>query len=118
MMKKFALALSMFLMTATSAFAQSMIIGTSPSSLKKIDLYSQPQTGSVLKSVTPNEVSLPLNVLASDAGFYQVDIAGAKYWLKSSQVRVQRNTTASCDKMAQQKSHSASVPGAAGNSCN
>ena len=38
MMKKFALALSMFLMTATSAFAQSMIIGTSPSSLKKIDL--------------------------------------------------------------------------------
>ncbi len=117
-MKKLALALSMFLMTTTSAFAQSLIIGTSPSSLKKIDLYSQPQTGSVLKSVAPSEVPLPLNVLASESGFYQVDLSGEKYWLKSSQVRVQRNTTASCDKMAQQKSHTASVPGAAGNSCN
>lgn len=80
----------------SAALAQGKVIAPSPSTLASLDLYDQPGAAVPLRQVSVSEAGLPLVIQLTKAGYHQVAIEGQNYWLRGLQVRISRDSTASC----------------------
>lgn len=115
-MKNTFIALSLALVTANT-FAAEQITALTPSSRAEIDLYAKPGASDSVKTVAVSDLTFPVNVQDHESGFLKVTLAGKSYWLKSTQVRIQRDVVASCAAAAERAERVGSTPGLAGNSC-
>ena len=101
-----------------SAMAQEMIIGPSPASRGTLDLYEQPNAAQAARQIGISEAGLPLPIHSKQAGYLKVLIDGKEYWLRSTKVRVSRDTTANCGAVARASSEqTAATPGAGKDVC-
>ena len=80
-------------------------------------MFNKAGAAQSVKTMPASEISFPLNVQASEGGFLKVNVEGKGYWLKSTQVRIQRDVVASCAAAAERAERVGSTPGLAGNSC-
>jgi hypothetical protein len=84
------------LLSIPLALAQSQIVGPAPSTLTTLDLYANvgdaaPEARHVLG--TPMQ---PLDVLETRSGHHRVVVNGKEYWVKNTQVRISRGSSAGC----------------------
>lgn len=115
-MKKYILAACLVLLSANAISAE-QITALSPSSRVEIELFSKPGAAQSAKTVAVSDLSFPVGVMAQENGFLKVNVEGKTYWLKSTQVRIQRDVVASCAAAAERAERVGSTPGLAGNSC-
>lgn len=103
-------------LAAPAAWAQGKVLGPSPSSRGVLDLFEQPG-GQPSRQIKAGEAGLPLPIEGSQAGYHAVTIEGHKYWLRSAQVRIERQAAASCAGAADTPQRTGSTPGAGENPC-
>ena len=115
-MKKYLIASGLALLAA-SAIGAEQITSLSPSSRTEIELFNKAGAAQSVRTIPATEISFPVNVQASESGFLKVNVEGKSYWLKSTQVRIQRDVVASCAAAAERAERVGSTPGLAGNSC-
>lgn len=115
-MKKVLIASGLMLLAA-SAIGAEQITSLSPSSRTEIELFNKAGAAQSVKTVAVSDMSFPVNVQAHESGFLKVTVEGKTYWLKSTQVRIQRDVVASCAAAAEKAERVGSTPGLAGNSC-
>ena len=102
---------------AANVFCAEQITSLSPSSRTEIELFNKAGAAQSVKTIPVSEISFPVNVQANESGFLKVNVEGKTYWLKSTQVRIQRDVVASCAAAAERAERVGSTPGLAGNSC-
>ena len=97
----------------SGAIAQEEVVGPSPSSRTKLDLYESPGASQALRQINVSEAGLPLVIEDAQDAYHQVTIGEQKYWLRGMQVRIKRASTASCGLTAVsgQPSRTGSTPG-------
>jgi hypothetical protein len=101
-----------------SANAQDQIMGPSPSSRPTLDLFAEPGAGTALRQVALGELSLPLVILESKASHHRIDLQGQPFWIKGSQVRIVRGSTAGCGPTGKgQVTQTIATPGAGKDGC-
>lgn len=115
-MKKILISL-VFVFIGCNALASEQITALTPSSRVEIELFSKPGAAQSVKIIAVSDIAFPVNVQAHENGFIKVNVEGKSYWLKSSQVRLQRDVVASCAAAAERAERVGSTPGLAGNSC-
>lgn len=104
--------------TLPAVMAQDKIIAPSPSSRASLDVYDQPGAAQPVRQIDVSEIGLPLNIQDTKAGFHQVVIKGQDYWLRGMQVRIRRESTASCSSASHaQASLTIATPGAGKDAC-
>lgn len=91
----FVLLIAALCLASGTASAQRIIVGASPSSRSALDTYAAPG-GSRGTSVPVAGLALPLTILESQSGYYKVELDGQPVWVKNTQVRVGRDSKASC----------------------
>ena len=115
-MKKSFVVLSLFTL-AFNAFAAEQITALSPSSRTEIELFTKAGAPQSVKTLSASDMPFPVSVQTQEAGFLKVAVEGKTYWLKSTQVRIQRDVVASCAASAERAERVGATPGLAGNSC-
>lgn len=115
-MRKSVIALSLS-MLVVNAIAAEQITSLTPSSRTEIELFNKPGAAQSVKTITASDMAFPVSVQAHESGFLKVNIEGKPYWLKSTQVRIQRDVVASCAASTEKAERVGSTPGLAGNSC-
>lgn len=103
-------------LASPALLAQEAIVGASPSSRTALDLYAQPG-GTPSGTVALSELARPLTVIASQSGYHKIDVAGQEAWIKGAQVRIKRNSQASCAGKISQFTTTGSIAGAGGDAC-
>ncbi|QEI06556.1 hypothetical protein FXN63_12485 [Pigmentiphaga aceris] len=106
----------------SSALAQGQILGPSPSTRDKLDLYDAPGSMQAIEQVNTSTITFPLAVSAQQSGYSAVDLGGKQVWLRNAQVRSLRESKASCNTgIAPERTARleavASTPGAGANAC-
>lgn len=105
-------------LTIPAAMAQDTVIGPSPGSSVTLDLYEQPSAAQPIRQINVSEAGLPLTIQSKQTGFYKVVIGGKDYWVRGSNVRISRDTTANCGAVALASSElTAATPGAGKDAC-
>lgn len=110
--------LALLALPVPAVMAQDKVIAPSPSSRTSLDLYDQPGAAQAVRQVSVSEAGLPLRIQSTRTGYHQVAIGGQDYWLRGLQVRISRDSTASCGTAA----HAAlgatiATPGAGKDAC-
>jgi hypothetical protein len=100
-----------------SANAQGRIDGPSPSSRASWDLFSEPGAAAAVRQVAVSELPLPLVVRESKASHHRIEVDGQSFWIKGSQVRMVRGSTAGCVPGGKGQILTASTPGAVKDGC-
>jgi hypothetical protein len=100
-----------------SVNAQGRIEGPSPSSRTSLDLFAEPGAATAARQVAVSELPMPLVVLESKASHHRIELQGQSLWIKGSQVRMVRGSTASCVPGVKATVPTASTPGAGKNGC-
>ena len=102
----------------SAVLAQGKVIAPSPSTLTSLDLYDQPGAAVAVRQVSVAEAGLPLGIQATRTGYHQVAIGGQNYWLRGLQVRISRESTASCGAdLHAPKNGTIATPGAGKDAC-
>lgn len=107
----------MLILVSCSCFSAEQITALSPSSRAEIELFAKPSSAQSVKAISASDIDFPVNVQAHENGFIKVNVEGKSYWLKGSQVRLQRDVVASCAAATERTERVGSTPGLAGNSC-
>jgi len=108
---------SIFAISTTYVSSAEQITSLSPSSRSEIELFNKAGAAQSVKTIPASEISFPVTVQANESGFLKVNVEGKGYWLKSTQVRIQRDVVASCAAAAERAERVGATPGLAGNSC-
>jgi hypothetical protein len=103
-------------LVSTTLLAQEVIVGASPSSRTTLDLYAEPGSASTVK-LAVETLPLPVPILASASGYHKINIGGEEVWVKGVQVRVKRDSQASCAGQISQFNTTGSIAGAGQNAC-
>lgn len=112
------LIITLLALPVSAALAQSKVIAPSPSTLAILDLYDQPGAAVAVRQVSIGEAGLPLVIQSTKTGFHQVAIGGQNYWLRGLQVRISRDSTASCGTTSQAALNGTiATPGAGKDAC-
>ncbi len=115
-MKKSLIAISLVTL-AINAVAAEQITALSPSTRTEIELFNKAGGAQSVKTLSASDMPFPVSVQAQEAGFLKVAVEGKTYWIKSTQVRIQRDVVASCAASAERAERVGATPGLAGNSC-
>lgn len=99
------------------ATAQTEIVGTSPKSLKQLDLYAEPGARKPSGQISTEKLTFPLNVLKTKSGFSAIALEGQQHWVRNTQVRLKQNSTAKCPPKIIGRVETNSTPGASAVSC-
>jgi hypothetical protein len=100
-----------------SVNAQGRIEGPSPSSRTSLDLFAEPGAATVSRQVAVSELPMPLLVRESRASHHRIELQGQSFWIKGSQVRMARGSTAECVPGVKATVATASTPGAGKDGC-
>lgn len=112
------LLIALLALPVSAAFAQGKVIAPSPSTLASLDLYDQPGAAVAVRQISVAEAGLPLAIQSTKTGFHQVAIGGQNYWLRGMQVRISRDSTASCGTASQSAMNATiATPGAGKDAC-
>lgn len=117
-MSKHFVALGLFGFVSTFAFAAEQISGLIPSGRSEIEIFDSPSASQASRKLSASDISFPVDIQNSQTGFLKVSIDGKPGWVKSTQVRVKRDVTASCGSAMQRVERVGSTPGASGTACN
>ena len=97
--------------------AADAIVGISPSTRATLDVFDNPGATEPAQQIPAAEIPMPLPIAASQAGFFKVSLGGRDGWVKGAQVRVKRETGASCAGKISQFTPTGSTAGAGGDAC-
>ena len=112
------LLIALLALPVSAALAQGKVIAPSPSTLASLDLYDQPGAAAAVRQVSVSDAGLPLVIQSTKTGYHQVAIGGQNYWLRGLQVRISRDSTASCGTSSQAALNGTiATPGAGTNAC-
>ena len=112
------LLMALLALPVCAALAQGKVIAPSPSTLSTLDLYDQPGAAVAVRQVSVSEAGLPLAIQSTKTGYHQVAIGGQNYWLRGMQVRISRESTASCGAdLHAPKNGTIATPGAGKDAC-
>lgn len=100
-----------------SSIAAEQIAGLSPSSRSEIEVYDSPSASQATRKAAASDMTFPIDIQGSQTGFLKILIDGKPGWVKSTQVRVKRDVTASCGGSVDRVERVGSTPGAGGNAC-
>ena len=112
------LLMALLALPVSAVLAQGKVVAPSPSTLTSLDLYDQPGAAVAVRQVSVAEAGLPLAIQSTKTGYHQVAIGGQNYWLRGLQVRISRESTASCG-ISLQSALNATIatPGAGKDAC-
>ena len=79
-----------------SAQPTAAIKAPSPSSRAVLDLYEQPKSSSPTLQIQSTELQYPVTVTKTQPGFSAISYKGKTYWVRNSQVRLERDSSAKC----------------------
>lgn len=105
------------ILACPALWAADMVVGISPSSRNSIDAFDEPGQATPSRQIPVAEVTTPLSVLASQSGFLKVSLGGREVWVRAAQVRIKRDSGASCATRVSQFSPTGSTPGAGADAC-
>ena len=112
------LLMALLALPVSAVLAQGKVVAPSPSTLTSLDLYDQPGAAVAVRQVSVAEAGLPLIIQSTKTGYHQVAIGGQNYWLRSLQVRISRDSTASCGTdLHAPKNGTIATPGAGKDAC-
>lgn len=100
-----------------SVNAQDRIVGPSPSDRSSWDLFAEPGAGTAARQVAVGELPLPIVIRESKASHHRIEVQGQSFWIKGSQVRMARGSTAGCGPAGKGVGLTASTPGAVKDGC-
>ena len=95
-MKSIHVWLALMLLYSSASQAQKLIVATSPSDRTEVQVYPEASRRLPGRSVPTKSLSMPLPIIETRNGFHRVDVEGQSGWLSTMQVRVQRDSKASC----------------------
>lgn len=98
-------------------FAADMVLGPSPSSRTSIDVFDEAGAATPSRQVPVAEMVMPLPILASQSGFHKVGIGSKEMWIRGAQVRIARDSGASCATKVSQFNPTGSTAGAGQDAC-
>ena len=112
------LLMALLALPVSAVLAQGKVVAPSPSTLASLDLYDQPGAAVAVRQVSVAEAGLPLAIQSTKTGYHQVAIGGQNYWLRGLQVRISRESTASCGTdLHAPKNGTIATPGAGKDAC-
>jgi len=112
------LLMALLALPVSAVLAQGKVVAPSPSTLISLDLYDQPGAAVAVRQVSVAEAGLPLVIQSTKTGYHQVAIGGQNYWLRGLQVRISRDSTASCATASQAPMNGTiATPGAGKDAC-
>jgi len=112
------LLMALLALPVSAVLAQGKVVAPSPSTLISLDLYDQPGAAVAGRQVSVAEAGLPLVIQSTKTGYHQVAIGGQNYWLRGLQVRISRDSTASCATASQAPMNGTiATPGAGKDAC-
>lgn len=100
-----------------SVNAQGRIEGPSPSTRISWDLFTEPGAITAARQVAVSELPMPLVIRESKASHHRIELQGQSFWIKGSQVRMVRGSTAECVPGVKATVTTASTPGAGKDGC-
>lgn len=106
-----------FAVLCLSVNAQGLIGGPSPSNRASWDLFAEPGAATAARQVAMTELSFPLMVRESKASHHRIEVQGQSYWIKGSQAKMVRGSTAGCVPAVKGPGLTAATPGAGKDGC-
>lgn len=88
--------LALMLFYSTASQAQNLIVAVTPADRLDVNVYQEASSRSPGRAVPTKTLPMPLPILETRNGFHRVDVEGQPGWLSTMQVRVQRDSKASC----------------------
>lgn len=105
-------------LSGSPVLAADAVVGPSPGSRNTLDIFTQPERTAQTEPMALSDIALPLPILASQAGYVKVVIGGKEVWLRSTQIRIKRDSAAGCINQASQFTPTGSIAGAGKDACN
>lgn len=99
------------------ALAADAVVGASPGSRNVLDVFTQPERTAQAEAMVLGDIALPLPILASQAGYVKVALGGREVWLRSTQIRIKRDSVAGCIGPTTQFTPTGSIAGAGHDAC-
>lgn len=81
---------------AAAAANPAEIKSASPTSRDMIDLYEQAKAAAPVAQAKTAALQFPIPVLDTKSGYSKIMLNGKEYWVRNSQVRMQRTSSAKC----------------------